>query len=128
MYDDIESLKEKIKAAGGYKAGAKDSIGFESNLDASTRVMDKEGEGEKLKNELAKLKADLLAIDPEIGKEFATKLPIDLTIPKSESGNLSNTWTTSYFHMTPAIAALTILNKFQNDVKSSEKPDRDLLP
>ena len=120
VYDDIEVLKEKIKTAGGFKPGAKDSIGFESNLDASTRIMDKEGEGEKLKNELAKLKQDLLAIDPEIGKEFANKLPIDLNIPKSQSGNLSNSWTTSYFHMTPAIAAITILNKFQNDVKSSE--------
>jgi gliding motility-associated protein GldM len=120
VYDDIESLKEKIKAAGGFKPGAKDSIGFESNLDASTRVMDKEGEGEKLKVELAKLKQDLLNINPEIGKEFANKLPIDLNIPKSETGNTNNSWTTAYFHMTPAIAAITILNKFQNDVKSSE--------
>ncbi|MEO8582968.1 MAG: gliding motility protein GldM [Flavitalea sp.] len=119
-FDDIEILKQKIKVAGGFKAGAKDSIGFESNLDASTRVMGNEGEGEKLKNELAKLKADLLAIDPEIGKEFASKLPIDLNTPKSETGNTNNSWTTAYFHMTPAIAALTILNKFQNDVKSSE--------
>jgi len=120
VYDDIETLKEKIKAAGGFKPGSKDSIGFESNLDAATRVMDKEGEGEKLKSELAKLKEDLLAIDPEIGKEFASKLPIDLTIPKSENGTKDLSWTTAYFHMTPAIAALTILNKFQNDVKTSE--------
>jgi len=120
VYDDIEVLKEKIKAAGGYKAGAKDSISFESNLDASTRVMDKEGEGEKLQKKLAKLKEDLLNIDPEIAKEFAAKLPIDTKIPPSEAGNTNISWTTSYFHMTPAIAALTILNKFQNDVKSSE--------
>jgi len=82
--------------------------------------MDKEGEGEKLQKKLAKLKEDLLNIDPEIAKEFAAKLPIDTKIPPSEAGNTNISWTTSYFHMTPAIAALTILNKFQNDVKSSE--------
>ena len=45
---------------------------------------------EKLKDELAKLKKELLAIDPEIGKEFENKLPIDLTIPKSESWSLNS--------------------------------------
>jgi gliding motility-associated protein GldM len=119
-FDHIEELKERIKKEAGYKPGIKDSIGYISNLDASTRVMDKQGEGEKLKNELTQLKKDLLAIDPEIAKEFQNKLPIDVSTPKSEAGNMSNSWTTAYFHMTPAIAAVTILNKFQNDVKTSE--------
>jgi gliding motility-associated protein GldM len=120
VYDRIESLKEKIKVASGYKVGSKDSTGYESNLDGPTRVMDNQGEGKKLRAELEKLKEDLLNIDPEIKKEFANKLPIDVSIPKSEAGNTNNTWTTAYFHMTPAIAALTILNKFQNDIKTSE--------
>lgn len=119
-FNDIEVLKQRIRSEAGFKPGNKDSIGYESNLDASTRVMDTEGEGEKLKNELAQVKKDLLAIDPEIAKEFANKLPIDLSTPKSETGNTNNSWTTSYFYMTPAIAAVTILNKFQNDVKTSE--------
>ncbi|HRE51351.1 MAG TPA: gliding motility protein GldM [Flavitalea sp.] len=120
VYDYIEDLKIKVRDAAGYKPDSKDSVGYESNLDASTRIMDTQGEGEKLKNRLEKLKQDLLAIDPEIGQEFANKLPIDLSVPKSQTGNKNATWTTTYFHMTPAIAAITILNKFQNDVKSSE--------
>ncbi|MEP7257243.1 MAG: gliding motility protein GldM [Flavitalea sp.] len=119
-YDYIETLKLQIRDAGGFKPGNKDSIGYESNLDASTRVMDKEGKGEELRAKLEKVKKEFLAIDPDIAKEFATKLPIDLNIPPSQSGNMNNSWTTAYFHMTPAIAAITILNKFQNDVKSSE--------
>jgi gliding motility-associated protein GldM len=82
--------------------------------------MDTDGEGRKLHDELKKLKQALLNIDPEINKEFANKLPIDLTVPPSTTGNKNNSWTTNYFHMTPAIAAITILNKFQNDVKNSE--------
>jgi gliding motility-associated protein GldM len=119
-YNKIEVLKNRVKEYGGYVAGKKDSTGYESNLDAATRLMDTEKEGPKLEKELAKLKEDLLNIDPEIKKEFAAKLPIDLSYPESKTGNQKNDWTLSYFHMTPAIAAITILNKFQNDIKSSE--------
>jgi gliding motility-associated protein GldM len=118
-YDRIEQLKVRIRDAAGYKPG-EDSVSYEANLDAATRVMDTDGEGRKLHDELKKLKQDLLNIDPEINKEFANKLPIDLTVPPSTTGNKNNSWTTNYFHMTPAIAAITILNKFQNDVKNSE--------
>lgn len=120
MYDKIEVLKTKVKEYGGYIHGNKDSLGYESNLDAATRLMDTEKQGPKLEAELKKLKEDLLNVDPEIKQEFAAKLPIDLTYPESKTGNKSNSWTTSYFHMTPAIAAITILNKFQNDIKTSE--------
>lgn len=119
LYERIDALKIRIRNEAGFTDG-KDSTGYESNLDAATRVMDKQGEGPKLENELTKLKQDLLSIDPEIKQAFANKLPIDLSYPKSQTGNMSNSWTTSYFYMTPAIAAITILNKFQNDIKTSE--------
>ena len=119
-FDWIETLKVKVKEYGGFKQGAKDSIGWESNLDAATRLMDKEGNGEKLKKELESFRTQLLAIDPAIAREFASKLPIDLTVPKSQTGSAKQDFTTAYFHMTPGIAAVTILNKFQNDIKNSE--------
>ena len=120
MVGRIETLKTKIREYGGFVAGKKDSLGWESNLDASTRLMDNEKEGEKLEKELTQLKAEMLNVDPEIKAEFASKLPIDLSYPESKTGNKSNSWTTSYFHMTPGIAAVTILNKFQNDIRASE--------
>ena len=70
-YNKIEVLKNKVKEYGGFVAGKKDSLGYESNLDAATRLMDTEKEGPKLEAELKKLKEDLLNIDPEIKKEFA---------------------------------------------------------
>jgi gliding motility-associated protein GldM len=118
--DQIEQLKAKIKKESGLKEGSKDSLGYESNLDGPTRVMEKHGEGPKLHAALTKLKKDFLAIDPEIEKEFQHKLPIDLSTPKSQTGNKNPSWTTNYFSMTPAIAAITILNKFQNDIRNSE--------
>ncbi|MGZ8538525.1 MAG: type IX secretion system motor protein PorM/GldM [Flavisolibacter sp.] len=119
VYQFIEQLKESLKKEAGYDP-KKDSTSWTDNLDASTRLMDKQGKGDELRKKLESYKKNLLAIDPEIGKEFANKLPIDLTVPKSQTGNMNPSWTTNYFHMTPAIAATTILSKFQNDVKSAE--------
>ena len=91
----------------------------EGSLEASTRLMDEQGEGEKLKNKLTQFKNALLGIDPSIAKEFANTLPINVSMPKVEN-KTNNTWSAAYFRMTPAIAAVTILSKFQNDVKNSE--------
>ena len=119
LYADIDRIKMEIKVAAGYNPAIGDTVYAIDHLDAPTRIMDKQGEGEKLYAKLAEFKKNMLAIDPEIGKEFANKLPIDLTVPVSQDGT-KKSWTTSYFYMTPAVAALTILNKFQNDVKNSE--------
>jgi len=120
LYNYIDGIKETVKKEAGYNREKGDTTNWTDNLDATTRVLDKGGEGEKLFKKLEQYKKDMLAIDPEIAKEFASKLPIDLTTPKSTTGSKNQTWTTSYFHMTPAIAGVTILSKFQNDVKSSE--------
>ena len=121
-YDSIEDLKVRLKTEAGYSMAKGDTAfhNWSGNLDASTRLMDRDGEGKKLLAMLTDYKQKLLAIDPEIAKEFASKLPLDLTKPKSEEGNSTGDWTTAYFHMTPAIAAVTILAKFQNDIKNSE--------
>ncbi|RYZ18092.1 MAG: hypothetical protein EOP49_50085 [Sphingobacteriales bacterium] len=119
LYDDIERLKLEIKKAAGYNPEKGDTTFAIDQLDAPTRIMSQQGEGEKLYAKLGKYKSDVLAIDPAIGKEFANKLPIDLSVPVAQDGTTKE-WTETYFHMTPAIAALTILNKFQNDIKNSE--------
>ncbi len=119
VYDYLGQLKDSLREIAGYKPGG-DTTSWTDNLDASTVLMDKRGKGDELRKKLESLKKNLLAIDPEIGKEFANKLPIDLSVPKSQTGNNNPSWTTNYFYMTPAIAATTILSKFQNDVKSAE--------
>ena len=57
--------------------------------------------------------------------DFEKQLPLDLSVPQSQTGAAKSAdsikdWVTNYFHMTPTIAAITILSKFQNDVKNSE--------
>ncbi len=119
VYDFIQGLKDRIIDESGGDHKNPESKYKEDNLETPTRIMVEKGEGKKLYNMLAKYKADLLAIDPTIKTEFENSLPIDLTKPKSEN-RAGKTWEGAYFHMIPSVAALTILSKFQMDVKTSE--------
>lgn len=122
----IEGLKTKLKDEAKYNEETGAGI---DNLDAATRLMDTQGEGEKLRLALEDYKKNILAIDPEIAKEFQTQLPVNTEKPKSGTGkdDDNQSWTNAYFHMTPTIAAMTILSKFQNDVKNSENKVADYL-
>src|SRR5690606_15556829 len=120
MYNRLEDLKNQLRKEAGYKEDKGEESFNISNIDAASRLFEKQGEGEKLLAELTTFKNDILQVDPEIKAEFENKLPINLEIPPSQTGAKSQTWSQAYFHMTPAIAALTILSKFQNDVKNAE--------
>ncbi len=114
----LEGLKLEIKKAaelnpkGEYK---------EDDLEAATRIMTSPGtKGEELLKKLSDFKANLLAIDDSVNLQFKDQLPIDLKIPVSKNEASNKSWSSAYFNMTPAIAAVTILSKFENDVKNSE--------
>lgn len=114
----IEALKKRLKEESGLVMEEGVEVYKEDDLDAATRLMDVKGEGPKLQANLQKYLDDLAKIIPADQRAKLPKLPIDLSVPKSKNlGN--NTWTTGYFHMTPSVAGLTILSKFQNDVLRS---------
>ena len=118
----IQFLKDTILTEAGAdfsKRTARDSAYKDDNLDISTRLMVDKGNGKQLLARLAKYKTDILAVDPLIAQEFSKTIPIHLQKPKTKNkGN--NTWEAAYFRMVPTVAALTILSKFQNDVKTAE--------
>lgn len=119
IFNYINVLEERIRKFAGYDP-AKGEESFDmGQLDAATNIMVDHKEGDKLLAELKTYKAKLLAIDPLIAQQFSKTLPLDLTMPKVQDKS-NNTWSLAYFHMTPAIAAVTILKKFQNDIKNSE--------
>lgn len=118
----IDTLKERLKRESDLRIEDDGSQSFkEDDLDAATRLFDVNGQGEKLKDELARFKQELAAIVPveDQKKQKLEELPIDLSIPKTKNEATSKNWTNAYFHMTPTVAALTMLSKFQNDVKRS---------
>jgi len=119
-YNKIQQFRERILKEAGFdpkKNG--DSTYRKDNLDIATRIMVEEGEGKKLRQILDDYKKKVLAIDPLVEKEFASSLPIDLSIPPVQDKS-NKTWESAYFHMVPTIAAITILSKFENDVKTAE--------
>jgi gliding motility-associated protein GldM len=61
----------------------------------------------------------MLAIDPAILKEFEKTFPVDVEPIKGQDGKVKD-FTNAYFHMTPTVAGLTLLSKFQNNVKNAE--------
>jgi len=148
----LEALKKQLQKESGLKTQDGKEVYNEGDLDAATRMFDQGGHGKKLYDSLTNYRNFLLSeLDPtnpmyananlsdltkkemtETRAEFAKRLPIDLRIPKSETGEAekkdpAENWTIRYFHMTPTVAALTILSKFENDVKNSESQVVDYL-
>jgi gliding motility-associated protein GldM len=96
----------------------------EDNLEAATRLFgDGEGgknKGPELEKKLNDYRAAMLAIDKDINTKFATTLPVDVSKPTVGQDGKEKKFTEAYFHMTPTVAALTLLSKFQNNVKNAE--------
>lgn len=127
MMTYIDSLKLALKKAADLRmkwdSKAKDSVEDyrEDNLDASTRLFETHKEGERLKARLDQYKQNMLNIDPSIKAQFENNFPVstDTKDFKTREGQHKD-FTQMYFHMTPTVAALTMLSKFQNSIKNAE--------
>lgn len=120
----IDSLKQQIIRESG---GLDDSgqIKRMDDLDAPSRVMENWKNGPELKAKMEKLRDNLLAYYPAAQRASANKA-FPLQIQNPPAGSKKN-WTQLNFDMVPSIAAITILSKFQNDVKNSEAQIIDYL-
>jgi gliding motility-associated protein GldM len=121
----IDSLKTNIKMNSHGKIVPADEeypdgIKFaDDNMDGPTRVMDNRKKGDSLRDYLIALKARFIQLAPSRHRdEFANIMALKIDTPKVENkGNRD--WVGAHFRMTPAIAAITILDKFKNDIQTS---------
>jgi gliding motility-associated protein GldM len=119
LYNDIQKYKNQILSEAGADFAKGDSSYKDDNLDIATRIMVEKGGGKDLYNKLRDYKDAVLKMDAAIQEKFANSLSINLAKPRTQNkGN--KTWEDAYFRMVPTVAALTILSKFQNDVKTTE--------
>ncbi|MEO7982847.1 MAG: gliding motility protein GldM [Bacteroidota bacterium] len=118
LYDYIGSLKNKILTLAGGSTTDPTQHFKEDNLDIVTKMMVKDGEGKKLKAMLEKYSNDIRGLDHEIDSAFKDPF-IDLSNPPGRDKKTRD-WDVAYFHMVPTVAGLTILSKFQNDIKTAE--------
>lgn len=126
----INQLKQELKTeAGEHEVEVEGQMVKqfkEDDLEAATRLFGN-GEGGKnkgveFKQKLQEFREAMLGIDPSIAKEFEATFPVDdmnKTKIVGQDGKEKD-FTTAYFHMTPTVAALTLLSKFQNNVKNAE--------
>jgi gliding motility-associated protein GldM len=123
LYKDLEDLKLQLKNEAGLKMKDVDGQQVESfkedNLDASTRLFETNKQGAILKQKLEDYKKAMIAIDPAELKQFEASWPISTADVVGKEGKKKE-FTANYFHMTPVVAALTMLSKFQNNVKNAE--------
>lgn len=119
----IEQLKKELKTEAELKMVDGKEEFKEDNLDAATRLFGKgeggKNRGEELERKLIDYRKAMLDIDPEIRAQFANTLPIDINPIKGQDGSVKP-FTQAYFNMTPTVAGLTLLSKFQNNVKNAE--------
>jgi gliding motility-associated protein GldM len=130
----IDSLKIRLKREADLQMVKNEESGMEEekfkedDLEAATRLFGNgEGggnQGEEFKKRLIEYRKAMLAIDPSIAKEFATTFPVDdpsqVKVKAKNGKEMEVDFTNAYFHMTPTVAALTLLSKFQNNVKNAE--------
>lgn len=129
LYNYIESLKAELKKESNLKIVDGKEDFREDDLDAGTRLLVEsppsgKAKGKELYNKLKAFKDQLLAIDETLAKEIGPTLPLDLRVPKTneepKDEKSKDNWAYGYFHMTPTVAGITMLSKFQNDIRNSE--------
>jgi gliding motility-associated protein GldM len=124
----INQLKTELKAEAGAKMVEKEGKQVEEykkdDLEAATRLFGNEkggkNKGPEFESKLIAYRNAMLAIDPEIKKEFEKTFPVDASYKTIGVDGKEKDFTFAYFHMTPTVAAITLLSKFQNNVKNAE--------
>lgn len=123
----INTLKTELKKEAGSKMETVDGQLVEEykedDLEAATRLFGNEeggkDRGTQFEKKLKDYKEAMLAIDPEIRAKFINSFPVDVATLYGPDKK-PQTFTTAYFHMTPTVAGITLLSKFQNNVKNAE--------
>ncbi len=129
LYLYLDNLKKELKQESDLKIVEGKEEYKEDDLEAPTRLLVSRPpagkyKGRELFDKLNNFRNDLMKIDSGIAREVVPNLPLDLRIPKTDkipqTDQEKEDWAYGYFQMTPTIASITILSKFQNDVKNSE--------
>ncbi len=120
----IEGLKKELVKTSGGRNEKGELIG-KKNLDATTRLMLKKDKGKELKQkiekyrqEFASLLTDSLGFTQADREQLKERITLSAEWDKEESDK--KTWAAHNFRMVPVTAGVTILTKFQNDVRSTE--------
>ena len=109
----IDGLKKELKTMSGLKIENGEEKFKDDDLNASSNLMDNGKKGKELDDKLKAYRAAMLAIDPLIDSNFKKNFPIEIDPNAGDA-------TTRSFRMMPTVAAVTLLSKYQNNIKNAE--------
>lgn len=122
----LENLKNTIVTNAGGIDKETGHILKEGDIDVATRLFvegtpeSKKG-GDNLKNTMLGFRDFLLSqIDPSAKEAIAKQLPVEVVEVQKSENNPQGDWAVGHFFHIPAVGAVTLLSKFQNDVRNSE--------
>ncbi len=118
MLNYIKGLKEElVSEAGPAKPGDKEA--FERNPTVTDHLFESHGKGKALFEKLVNYKRDVLSVDPKLNNTFKDNVTI-FTKEFDQNENGAKEFSKIFFSKIPAIAAMAMLSKFENNVKITE--------
>lgn len=117
--DFIDALKSEIKREAGSRYPAKEKVNWENDMSSVNRMFYKNKKGEELYSKLIKYRLAILAVD----YRMRSVLEKDTEIISQEFDTDTSkqlVFTKTFFERIPAIAAYTMLNKFENNIRIVE--------
>ena len=119
LFITINQIRTKTKESDSFIDSLLEKTYESKGREMSCYPLDIEGvEGGLLKTKLTEYKK---LINELMAKYLLpSAMPLDLTPPLGEDRKPATSWQMAFFHNIPKIGAITILTKFQNDVKNTE--------
>ena len=124
MSERLYSLASELKLAIAHEADGKEgdpaNLHNKEDLEAANQVMlaPGRGRGEELKKAIDTYRDGILEMIPDTAKRAIVASDLTTEVP---SGVLGKNWQEYMFEAMPAVAAITLLSKLQNDVRNAEK-------
>jgi GldM N-terminal domain len=115
----LDSLIIELKKEAGIKLENGRETFREDNLDAVSRLFINKNAGGELYEKLQNYRMDVLAVDPELNKQFF-KNSIIITNEFEQAKNIKKDFNKTFFDHVPVITALAMLRKFENNVRVME--------
>ena len=118
--------KRIVLQAGGYNKGEtnKEDTAFPDrmdNIDATTLLLVEKKGGDTVSQKIVEFRKFLLGmVAPSDSGSISPLMPLRIAPAPKDDNNPTGDWNRGNFEHMPAIAALALFSKFQNDIRSSE--------
>jgi gliding motility-associated protein GldM len=124
--DMVKYLKEwkhkVVMEAGGYSHTDSTMPDKMDNIDATTLLLVEKKGGDDLRKRIEDLRQFLIdQVSKGDAEQFAKSLPLAIKPAVKNEHNPTGDWNIENFEHMPAVAALALFSKFQNDVRSSQQ-------